>query len=213
MFDARLRPLINPPLDRCGRWLAARGVHADHVTLASFAAGLCAALCLAAGWFWTAAALIVLNRFGDGVDGAVARAGAVSLRGGFLDITCDFGFYAAVPVAFALHNPGRNALAAAVLLASFLANGSAFLAYAIAAERQRLTTTAQGLKSFFYVAGLAEGAETIAVFILVCLWPNAFPAVAYAFAALCFASAAARVIVGWQTLSTAPLSGKDRNGG
>jgi hypothetical protein len=40
-------------------------------------------------------------------------------------------------------------------------------------------------KSFFYSTGLAEGAETIAVFIAMCLWPAHFPAIAYGFAALC----------------------------
>ena len=34
MLDGRLRPLIDPPLDRAGRALAARGVTADAVTLA-----------------------------------------------------------------------------------------------------------------------------------------------------------------------------------
>lgn len=207
MFDARLRPWIDPPLDVCGRWIAARGIHADQVTLASLAIGLGAACCVTVGWFTTALLLILLCRLGDGLDGAVARASVASARGGFLDITCDFAFYAALPLAFALHDPGRNALAAAVLLASFLANGSAFLAYAIAAEKRAMTTTHQGLKSFYYMAGLAEGAETIAVLAIACIWPTAFPIIAYAFAALCFVSAVGRVVIGWRTLGGAQPAG------
>jgi hypothetical protein len=43
-----------------------------------------------------------------------------------LSHTFDFMFYASIPLAFALSDPARNALAAATLIASFLANGGAF---------------------------------------------------------------------------------------
>ena len=69
-------------------------------------------------------------RFGDGLDGAIARATAPTDRGGFLDISLDFIVYAAIPLAFAIYDPAQNALSAAILLASFLANGGAFLAFA-----------------------------------------------------------------------------------
>jgi hypothetical protein len=64
----------------------------------------------------------------------------------FLDIALDFVFYASIPLAFAIHNPDGNALPAAVLLASFLANGGAFFAFANVAAKLGLTTSAQGLK-------------------------------------------------------------------
>ncbi|MEL7274379.1 MAG: hypothetical protein AAGK33_13200, partial [Pseudomonadota bacterium] len=40
----------------------------------------------------------------DGLDGAVARATRKTDFGGYLDITCDFLFYGAIPLAFVLHN-------------------------------------------------------------------------------------------------------------
>ena len=122
---------------------------------------------------------------GLGAAVAVARIMGPTDRGGFLDITLDFAFYAAVPLAFAVYDPGSNALAASALLAAFLVNGSVFLAYAATAAKRGLTTTAQGHKSIYYVAGLAEGAETIVVFIACCLWPVAFPVIAYGFATVC----------------------------
>src|SRR3984893_1025825 len=100
-----------------------------------------------------------------------------------------------------LSDPARNALAAATLIASFLANGGAFLAYAIAAAKRGLATSAQGEKSMYYVAGLAEGGETIAVFCALCLWPDAFAWIAYFFATLCMLSAIGRLLVGWRTLT------------
>ena len=200
MFDAKVRPIIDGPLDAAGRWLAARAIGADQTTIAGFAIGIGAALTIAAGAFSLGLLLIGLNRLADGLDGAIARASVPTDRGGFLDIALDFGFYAAVPLAFAVHDPAVNALPAAFLIASFLANGTAFLAFAIAAAKRDLTTADQGVKSFFYLAGIAEGAETIAVFCAFCLWPAGFAWLAGSFAVLCFISAIARVLAGWRTL-------------
>jgi phosphatidylglycerophosphate synthase len=200
MLDAPLRRHIDPRLDMAGRWLAARGVSADQVSVAGLAAGMLAAVAIARGDLGFGLALILLNRVADGLDGAVARVTAPSDRGGFIDIVFDFVFYAAIPAAFAVLDPARNALAAALLLASFLANGGAFFTFALMAERRRLTTSAQGQKSLYYIAGLAEGTETIAVFVLFCLFPAAFPAIALGFAALCTTSASARILLGWRLL-------------
>lgn len=200
MFDARLRPLIDPPLNRLGRMLADAGVSANTVTLAGFALGLGAALAIALGFFLTGFVLIGLNRIADGLDGAIARASRKTDLGGYLDITLDFFFYSAIPLAFALQDPAANALAAAALLASFYANGSAFLAFAIMAEKNRLSTAAQGSKSLYYIGGLAEGAETIALFLLMALLPGWFPVLAWGFAAVCFLSAGARVLIGVRAL-------------
>lgn len=196
MFDARIRSIIDRPLHAAGRWLAQRGVAADHLTLAGFGAGICAAVAIALGYFFWGVIFIALNRLGDGLDGAVARATTPTDRGAFLDIALDFVFYASIPCAFALADPPRNALAAAVLLACFLANGGAFLAFAVVAEKRGLKTAAQGMKSLYYVAGLAEGFETAVVFTACCLAPSAFPVLAFAFAALCAVSALGRVLAG-----------------
>lgn len=203
MLDSKLRPFIDPPLNAAGRAIADRGISADQVTLAGLACGLAAALAIALGSPSTGVALIAAGRLADGLDGAVARATAKTDRGGFLDIVCDFVFYAAIPLAFAVADPARNALAAAGVLAAFYVNGATFLAFAIMAERRQLVTTAQGEKSLYYISGLAEGAETIAVFIAMCLWPAAFPWLAGCFAVVCMASAIARLAVGWRVLGDA----------
>jgi phosphatidylglycerophosphate synthase len=199
MLDAHLRPLIDRPLDSVARRLVGRGWQADPVTWAGFIAALCAALAIIVGQWTLALVLIAVNRLADGLDGAIARARAPTDRGAFLDIALDFVFYAVVPLAFALHDPERNALAAALLLATFLANGTAFLAFATLAARRDLKTAAQGRKSIYYVAGLAGGSETILVFAAMCLWPNAFVPLALVFAALCALSAAGRIGAGWIT--------------
>ncbi|PVB62938.1 CDP-alcohol phosphatidyltransferase family protein [Labrenzia sp. 011] len=200
MLDARLRPLIDPPLNQMGRLLAAGGVGPNTVTLTGFALGMGSAAAIAGGYWLAGLILIALNRLADGLDGAVARATRKTDLGGYLDITLDFFFYGAIPLAFAVQNPHANALAAAALLASFYANGSAFLAFAIMAEKNKLTTDTQGQKSLYYLGGLAEGTETIALFLLMALLPGWFPFFAWGFACVCFISAGARVMIGVKAL-------------
>jgi phosphatidylglycerophosphate synthase len=201
MLDGRLRPLIDPPLRVLGQGLVRAGITADGMTAAAFAAGLACAACVALGWDLAALAWLGLGRLGDGLDGAVARLTRRTDRGGFFDITADFAFYGAVPLAFALRDPGANALAASVLLFSFYVNGATFLAYAAVAARRGMETTSRGVKSLYFTAGLAEGAETIACFALMILWPALFPVLAYVFAAMCLATAASRFALAWRSLA------------
>ena len=141
----------------------------------------------------------MLNRLIDGLDGAIARQRGPTPFGGYLDIVCDMAFYAAVPLGFALASPA-NAVWAALLLASFVCTAASFLGRAVmAVERGETDDGARGRKSFFYAAGIIEGSETILAFVLFCLFPMAFPWLAGLFAALCFWTAAARVVAAWRS--------------
>ncbi len=198
MIDAALLPALRRVLGTPAQALATRGVGADRITLAGFGVGMLAVPALWAGWFGLALLLIVLNRVGDGLDGAVARATGPTDRGAFLDIGLDFLFYAAIPLGFALADPVRNALPAAILIASFVGTGSSFLAFAVIAERRGLKASAYPAKGIYYLGGLTEGAETISLFIAMCLWPAAFPWLALGFAALCAVTTAMRILMGWR---------------
>jgi hypothetical protein len=56
-------------------------------------------------------------------------------------------------------------------------------------------TAAHGPKSFFYSTGLAEGAETILAFVLMCLAPGLFPVIAAVFTALCVLTVIQRSLI------------------
>ena len=198
MFDAALLPLQRRILTPPGRYLAARGVRADQITLAGCAIGLAAAAAAALGLYWLALLGLAINRLADGLDGAVARETGPSDRGAFLDIALDFVFYAAFPLGFVLADPGANAVAGAVLLASFILSGTSFLAFAVIAAKRGLNAADYPTKGIFYLGGLTEGSETIAVFALFCLFPGAFPVLAFVFAAACAVTGASRLIAGWQ---------------
>ncbi len=200
MLDGMMRGVIDAPLDRGGRWLAARGASADAVTLIGLAFGLGAAGLLASGWSGlTVAALLMAGRLADGLDGAVARARGKTDFGGFLDIVCDFIFYAAVPLAFVLRDPAANGVAGAFLLFSFYVNAATFLGYAILAEKRGLATRSRGEKSLYFTAGLMEGTETILAFAALALWPALFVPVAWVFGGLCLVTALARVMLARRT--------------
>jgi phosphatidylglycerophosphate synthase len=198
MLDAAMRRLVDPPLDRLARRVAALGVSANAITLVGFAVGLAAVPLLATESYAGALVAIGLNRLADGLDGAVARRQAPSDLGGYLDIVGDFIFYAAVPFGFALARP-ENALPAAFLILSFVGTGSSFLAYAIMAAKRGLADAAPTRRSLHYLGGLTEGTETIIAFALFCLLPSAFPILAYIFGALCWITTVSRVIAAWRS--------------
>lgn len=200
MFDARLRPLIDPPLNAMGRWLAARGIGANAVTLAGLIPALGAGLAIAQEQYLLALGLIALNRLLDGLDGAVARASRLTDWGGYLDTLADFAFYVTVPLAFGLASPA-NTPAALVLIAAFTLTCASFLGFAAIAAKRGAETSAHGRKAFFYSTGLAEGAETIAVFAAMCLWPGWFPQIACAYAALCLLTVAQRSLLAHRTFA------------
>ena len=206
MLDPVLRRWIDPPLDRAGAWLARGPFPASAYSLAGLAVGLAAVPLLAVGRFDLALASILLNRLIDGLDGAVARHRGPTRFGGYLDIMCDMAFYAAVPLGFALADP-RHGFWAALLLASFVCTGTSFLGRALLAQQGgEADDGARGRgKSFFYSAGLVEGSETIAAFVAFCLFPGAFPVLAGVFSALCFWTAAARVIDAYKSLKNQKL--------
>ncbi|MFC3087634.1 CDP-alcohol phosphatidyltransferase family protein [Tabrizicola soli] len=200
MLDGLMRGVIDAPLNRGGRWLAARGASADRVTLIGLGLGLFAAALVALGGSGLLVALpLMASRLADGLDGAVARARGKSDFGGYLDITCDFAFYAAIPLAFAVRDPGANGAAAAFLLATFYVNGATFLGFAILAARQGMESIHRGEKSLYFTAGLLEGTETILFLLLIVLFPALFVPAAWTFGALCLVTAGARVLLAART--------------
>jgi phosphatidylglycerophosphate synthase len=200
MLDRAALALLKPAIDAGARRLVAAGLGADAITLVGFAVGIGAAAAIALQAPLVGLVLVLASRLCDGLDGAVARLTRPSDRGAFLDIALDFLFYASIPLAFALADPARNALAAAVLLAAFVGTGSSFLAFAVLAERRGLKSGDYPDKGIFYLGGLTEATETIVCFALMCLWPAWFSWWAYGFAALCGLTIVARLAIGWRLL-------------
>lgn len=197
MFDAKLRPLIDPPLNAIGRTLATWGVSANLVTFGGLILGIGAGVALSQREFGLGLVLLLASRLLDGFDGAVARATRITDFGGYLDSVADYGFYISVPLGFAFADRA-NMPFMLLLIAAFILTAVSFLAFATIAAKRGLETDVHGQKSFFYSTGLAEGAETIVAFALMCLWPDKVPLIAMTFAGMCILTVVQRTLVAKQ---------------
>jgi phosphatidylglycerophosphate synthase len=200
MLDRYITPLINPVVLYLARGAQRQGMSADGATLLGFMVGICAMVAIAKQDFLVAIGFILISRLFDAIDGALARLDGATDAGGYLDITLDFLFYASIPLAFAIANPAQNALPASVLLAAFIGTGSSFLAFAAIAAKRGISSVEYPDKSFYFLGGLAEATETLTCFILMCLFPQWFPVLAYIFSAICAVTIVTRIIGGYQTL-------------
>jgi len=199
MLDKFITPVIKPLLMPIVIGLDKRKVTADQLTVVGFIIGLCALPLLAFELWYVALTAIVLNRIFDGLDGALARYANQSTSAG--------GFF--IPFGFILANPEQNAVAGAFLLAAFIGTGSSFLAFAIAAEKFKLDKPQFKNKSFYYLNGLTEGTETIALFVAFCLWPQHFSILATIFAMACTITIFTRIHGGYHTLKQQEIERKD----
>ncbi|WP_234495741.1 CDP-alcohol phosphatidyltransferase family protein [Vibrio maritimus] len=200
MLDRLSIKVIRWPLAQSARVLNQAGITANQTTLFGFALGCLAFPALAYEQYSLALVLIVLNRICDGLDGALARIQGISDAGGFLDISLDFLFYSLIPFGFVIANPEQNAIAGAFLIFSFIGTGTSFLAFAVMAGKRGIENPVYQHKSLYYMSGLTEGTETIGCFVLLCLFPQHFAAIAFVFGTACWFTTFTRIFSGFHTL-------------
>ena len=116
------------------------------------------------------------------------RIEGVTPFGVFLDACLDFVFYAGVIFGFALAEPDENAVAACFLLFGFTASACAMLAYGVVSYQNSKKANELDA-SPFYLGGLAQGFETLAAFVLLCMMPFAFLPIAIALGCWCLLKA------------------------
>lgn len=209
MLDRFLNAALQRPLQRMASGLVAMGLRADQMTWVGFVVGLTAIPLIALGHADWALLSIGLNRLADGLDGTMARLTRPTDLGAFLDISLDFLFYASIPLAFVLADPAGNGLAGSVLIYSFIGTGCTFLAFAVLAAKRGTTSTTYPAKGFYYLGGLTESTETIAVFVLMCLEPAWFGPLAFGFAALCALTTVTRIAAGISVFNSEIRPGSD----
>jgi phosphatidylserine synthase len=215
VIDHRLRRVTGPSLDAAGRRLHAIGLRPGWITASGWVLG--AGSCVAAGTHrWPVALVLWLaNRACDGLDGPVARAAGPTERGGFTDIVADFSVYGGFVVGVALAVPSAR-LACIALLLAYYCSGTALLALSSLLERRGDDDDGDG-RSVRFAGGVAEGAETVVVYVLFCLLPQHAAVIAWVFTAAVTVTAAQRVWTGWRLLAPArpvdrsvPLSPRER---
>ncbi|UGA56023.1 CDP-alcohol phosphatidyltransferase family protein [Vibrio sp. VB16] len=200
MLDRFSIKILKMPLELTAKGLHKFNVTADQTTLFGFMLGCLVLPSLIFQQYDLALVFVILNRLCDGLDGALARIQGISDSGGFLDISLDFLFYSLVPFGFVLANAEQNAIAGAFLIFSFIGTGSSFLAFAVMAGKRDIENPVYKNKSLYYMAGLTEGTETIACFVIFCLFPDYFAQIAYVFGTLCWITTTNRIWAGYTTL-------------
>ncbi|MGB3827823.1 MAG: CDP-alcohol phosphatidyltransferase family protein [Ornithinimicrobium sp.] len=213
MLDGSVRPLLDRPLRIAAAALDRSWITPNRISVLGLSLGLASAVTAGLQWWTPALVLWLTSRVCDGLDGPLARrraqiAGAKdSEAGGFLDITADFLVYGATVLGVAIGVTSDAAYDAswipfALVLVAYYVNGTAFLAFSSIAER-----TGHQLddgRSFSFLAGLAEGTETIAVHSVWLILPFYAEQIAWVWAVIVGISAGQRMIGGYRTLSGPP---------
>jgi phosphatidylglycerophosphate synthase len=180
MFDAAFRSRLEKPLQRAGARLDQVGLAANVVTGIGLIVGIGACVAIAYERWWLGLILWILNRLADGLDGPIARHRGPTEFGGFFDIVADFAIYGGVLIALGIALPEAR-LACLVVFLTYNLSSTSFLAFSSLAA----TRAMQGdSRSLHFPAGIAEGAETIAAYIVILAFPSQAVTLLWIWAAL-----------------------------
>ena len=193
MFDGQINKILKPALDVLAKKLSRFKIKANAVTFSGFFFGLCCFYFIVNEMFIYASIFLFLNRFCDGLDGALARLNGQTDIGAFYDIVSDFLFYSLFPISFIFLDI-ENAYSICFLLLSFVGTQTTFLVSAWIVEKNKLLISENQKKSFFYIGGITEGFETIVCFVLMLLFYEYINYIAYIFGILCWITFITRVI-------------------
>lgn len=176
MLDTYARKHVQPAVDKTADYLLKKGWTADGVTKTAFAIGLSSGVFIYLDQ--TALALIALwlSGFLDVVDGTMARKTKPSPWGTLLDISFDRLVEISVILALAFRFPG-SMWALLLLSASIIVAMTVFLTVGALSEKQ-------GMKSFYYQAGLAERTEGFILFSLMAVFSTYLTAITLIFIAV-----------------------------
>jgi len=204
MFDQQLRNstkrLLAPIAKITVGWLSPY-----QLTAIGGLVGVAAALAASQSWWMLALGLWLVNRFLDGLDGAVARISRRSSdAGGYVDITVDMVVYGSIPLGVGFgHGTATVWAATAVLLASFYVNTITWTYLSAVLEKQGLGASSTGEPTTVTMpVGLVEGAETILFFVLILALPTLAAPIMVIMAALVIVGAAIRFVAGHNQIKT-----------
>lgn len=163
MLDTHARKHVQPIVDKSADWLLDKGLTADGVTKIAFAIGLSSGVFIYLDQPFWAIFVLWLSGFLDVVDGTMARKTKPSSWGTLLDISFDRLVEISVILGLAFRFP-ESMWVLLLLSASIIVAMTIFLTVGALSEKQ-------GMKSFYYQAGLAERTEGFILFTLMIAFP------------------------------------------
>lgn len=191
MLDKKINNYLEKYLIYIATILYKYNCSANFITLIAAVAGFFCFFCIVESEFFLAFLFLLLNRFFDGIDGALARIDGETDLGAFYDIISDFVFYSLFPIGFVFNNI-ENAFSICFLLLSFVSTQSTFLASAWIIEKNKILVK-KNKKSFFYIGGITEGFETIIFFTLMLIFNDFVYLISYIFGLLCWITCIFRI--------------------
>ena len=200
MFDRQIQKYTQKPLKYIAK-LFLKFISPNHMTLIGFIFGVLMCLSIIIDQYLIAIIFLFLNRFSDGLDGAMARLQNPTPLGGYLDIVLDFLIYGGFVLSFGITEQ-NNTFLSMVLLLCYIGTGSTFLAKAaILPSLINQNLNEEIPKSFHYAVGLVEGTETIVFMVLCLLFPSLYIYFSIIFIILCLITIVFRIIVCYKELS------------
>lgn len=176
MLDTHARKYVQPNIERAAKILLKMGLSANHVTTMAFIIGITSGLLIYLNHPSWAVFVLWLSGFLDAVDGTMARRTKPSSWGTLLDISFDrlVEISVILGLAFRYHD---SMWALLLLSVSIIYAMTIFLTVGALSEKQ-------GVKSFYYQAGLAERTEGFILFTLMILFNKYLTALTLLFFAL-----------------------------
>ncbi|AUD13864.1 MULTISPECIES: CDP-alcohol phosphatidyltransferase family protein [unclassified Planococcus (in: firmicutes)] len=176
MLDTYARKHVQPAVDKTADYLLKKGWTADGVTKTAFAIGLSSGVFIYLDQPVLALIALWLSGFLDVVDGTMARKTKPSPWGTLLDISFDRLVEISVILGLAFRFPD-SMWALLLLSASIIVAMTVFLTVGALSEKQ-------GMKSFYYQAGLAERTEGFILFTLMIVFSPYLTAITLLFIAV-----------------------------
>lgn len=177
-------------------------IHPNVVSVLALVVGLLAGAAIINQLYLYGLILWLFNRCLDGLDGVVARVHhKQSDFGGYLDLVLDFIIYLTIPISFAIAQPSSALFwSLTALLSSFYVNTATWMGLSAIFEKRKIATNNR-LTSMEMPTGLIEGAETIILYSLFCIFPGYATYLFILMAVLVFATAIQRLWWAWKHLN------------
>ncbi|TDL80179.1 CDP-alcohol phosphatidyltransferase family protein [Peribacillus frigoritolerans] len=176
MLDTHARKYVQPIIEKSAVQLLSAGLSANQVTVLAFMIGSASGVFIYLEQPILALFVLWFSGYLDAVDGTMARLTKPSGFGTVLDITFDRVVEISVIVGLALAYPEAQ-LPLLLLSVSIIISMTIFLTVGAISEKQ-------GVKSFYYQAGLAERTEGFILFSLMIMFTDQLILITYLFFAI-----------------------------
>ena len=114
MFDRQIQNFTQKPLIIIAK-LFLKFLKPNQMTILGFILGFFMCILIFFQFYIAALAMLILNRFCDGLDGTMARLTTPTPLGGYLDIVSDFTIYSGFVLAFGFSNSSYTHLSMVLL--------------------------------------------------------------------------------------------------